>query len=114
MKNIVVCCDGTGNEYGTNNTNVVAAYELAEESARQCRYGACGMNLDEDALPRSRHQGDPLGKMHESFTGFWRIRGSRRRTIPNRAYIHRSVVTRMSDPGSSYVPRLPDDYTVVE
>ena len=38
MKNVIVCCDGTGNEYGTNNTNVVAAYELAEESERQCRY----------------------------------------------------------------------------
>ena len=22
MKNIVICCDGTGNEYGRNNTNV--------------------------------------------------------------------------------------------
>ena len=38
MKNIVVCCDGTGNEYGTNNTNVVTTCELAEESERQCRY----------------------------------------------------------------------------
>ncbi len=38
MKNIVVCCDGTGNEYGTNNTNVVTTYELATESTRQCRY----------------------------------------------------------------------------
>ena len=38
MKNIVVCCDGTGNEYGANNTNVVTAYELAEESERQCRF----------------------------------------------------------------------------
>ncbi|MFQ5881513.1 MAG: DUF2235 domain-containing protein [Candidatus Methylomirabilales bacterium] len=27
-KNIVLCCDGTGNEYGQNNTNVVHLYEL--------------------------------------------------------------------------------------
>ena len=27
MKNIVVCCDGTGNEYGRNNTNVVKLYQ---------------------------------------------------------------------------------------
>ena len=26
-KNIVICCDGTGNEYGRNNTNVVKAFE---------------------------------------------------------------------------------------
>ena len=26
-KNIIICCDGTGNEYGTNNTNVVGVYE---------------------------------------------------------------------------------------
>ena len=38
MKNIVMCCDGTGNEYGTNNTNVVTTYELAEDGAGQCRY----------------------------------------------------------------------------
>ena len=25
-KNIVICCDGTGNEYGRNNTNVVKLY----------------------------------------------------------------------------------------
>ena len=29
-KNIVICCDGTGNEYGTNNTNVVVTYEFAK------------------------------------------------------------------------------------
>ena len=54
MKNIIVCCDGTGNEYGTNNTNVVTAYALAEESAQQCRYydpgiGTGGWVYEEDA-----------------------------------------------------------------
>ena len=27
MKNIVICCDGTGNEYGENNSNVVKLYQ---------------------------------------------------------------------------------------
>ena len=49
-----MCCDGTGNEYGTNNTNVVIAYALAEESAQQCRYydpgvGTGGWVYEEDA-----------------------------------------------------------------
>jgi len=35
MKNIVVCCDGTGNEFGENNTNVVETYALAKKSASQ-------------------------------------------------------------------------------
>ena len=53
MKNIIVCCDGTGNEYGTNNTNVVAACELAQQSERQCRYydpgvGTGGWVYEED------------------------------------------------------------------
>ena len=26
-KNIVICYDGTGNEYGRNNTNVVGTFE---------------------------------------------------------------------------------------
>ncbi|TMA07941.1 MAG: DUF2235 domain-containing protein [Deltaproteobacteria bacterium] len=28
MKNIVICCDGTGNEYDQNNTNVVDIYSV--------------------------------------------------------------------------------------
>ena len=34
-KNIVVCCDGTGNEYGSNNTNVVKLFELLERDHHQ-------------------------------------------------------------------------------
>lgn len=30
-KNIIICCDGTGNEYGKNNTNVVKIYQLASK-----------------------------------------------------------------------------------
>ena len=35
MKNIVICCDGTGNEYGKNNTNVVETYALAKKTESQ-------------------------------------------------------------------------------
>lgn len=38
MKNIVICCDGTGNEYGRNNTNVVETYMLATKDDRQVVY----------------------------------------------------------------------------
>ena len=38
MKNIVICCDGTGNEYGRNNTNVVETYVLAEKDTGQVAY----------------------------------------------------------------------------
>lgn len=35
MKNIVICCDGTGNEFGSNNTNVVEAYSIAKKTEAQ-------------------------------------------------------------------------------
>ncbi len=38
MKNIVICCDGTGNEYGKNNTNVVDLYTLALKNERQIAF----------------------------------------------------------------------------
>ena len=37
-KNIIICCDGTGNEFGKNNTNVVKLYQLAEKSIKQIAY----------------------------------------------------------------------------
>ena len=30
-KNIVVCCDGTGNEYGDRNTNVVKLFQIIKK-----------------------------------------------------------------------------------
>ncbi len=38
MKNIIICCDGTGNEYGKNNTNVVETYALALKNNTQTVY----------------------------------------------------------------------------
>ena len=37
-KNIVVCCDGTGNEYGDHNTNVVGAFEKIVRDRDQIAY----------------------------------------------------------------------------
>ena len=53
MKNIVICCDGTGNEFGRNNTNVVLTYVLAEKDEGQVVYydpgvGTGGWEYEED------------------------------------------------------------------
>ena len=37
-KNIVVCCDGTGNMYGDNNSNVVKLYSTLEINEKQVGY----------------------------------------------------------------------------
>jgi len=34
VKNIIVCCDGTGNEFESNVTNVVETYALATKNAQ--------------------------------------------------------------------------------
>ena len=38
MKNIAICCDGTGNEFGQNNTNVVETYLALEKDEDQIAY----------------------------------------------------------------------------
>jgi uncharacterized protein (DUF2235 family) len=52
MKNIVICTDGTGNEYGKNITNVVETYLLAKKTRGQIAYydpgvGTGGYHYDE-------------------------------------------------------------------
>ena len=37
-RNIVVCCDGTGNEYGRHNTNVVKLYEALVRDTNQIAF----------------------------------------------------------------------------
>lgn len=37
-KNIVICCDGTGNEFGQQNSNVVKLYEMLVQSDAQVAY----------------------------------------------------------------------------
>ena len=38
MRNIVICCDGTGNEYCDANSNVVKLYHAMEQNAQQVVY----------------------------------------------------------------------------
>jgi uncharacterized protein (DUF2235 family) len=54
MKNIVICCDGTGNEYGKNNTNVVELYSVARKTDTQATFydpgvGTGGWEYEEEA-----------------------------------------------------------------
>jgi uncharacterized protein (DUF2235 family) len=37
-KNIVICCDGTGNEFGTKNSNVVKLYKMIACNQSQVPY----------------------------------------------------------------------------
>ena len=37
-KNIVICCDGTGNEFGDSNSNVVKMYTALQVDAEQIAY----------------------------------------------------------------------------
>ena len=49
-KNIVLCCDGTANEFARNNTNVVKLYALAlNDPARQVTYYHPGLGTMEPA-----------------------------------------------------------------
>ena len=52
MKNIVICSDGTGNEYGQNITNVVETFKLSNKTKDQIVYydpgvGTGGYHYDE-------------------------------------------------------------------
>ena len=74
---------------------------------------ACGLRVKTDELAARRP--DAHDKLHQSFSGFWKMRGSRTRTITEGARIHSSVFERMDNPAASYQPRnLPGEYLVVE
>jgi len=50
MKNVVVCCDGTANEFARDNTNVVKLFStLVQEPARQVAYYHPGLGTMEPA-----------------------------------------------------------------
>ncbi len=74
--------------------------------------GGVGLAIDEARLAKSVP--DPHGKIHESYSGFWKFRGSKRRTIPEGACIHQSVIERRDQASNDYEPgNLPADFTVV-
>lgn len=73
---------------------------------------SCGLDVN-DALVATM-PGNHDDKIHESYEGFWRIRGSRARKIPEGALIHQSVIDRMGNRVNKYKPKnLPENYTVV-
>jgi len=48
-KNVVVCCDGTGNEFGVHNSNAVKLYKMLICDSSQVTYyhpgvGTMGVN----------------------------------------------------------------------
>lgn len=74
---------------------------------------ACGLQIDEDLA--ASYRGNPHDKKHESYRGFWKIRQSRTRKIPEGASIHRSVIERIENENNRYNPKnLPNSYATVE
>ena len=70
---------------------------------------ACGLRIDRAGLALRRP--DPHDRMHDSWTGIWKVRGRRARKIPEGARIHRSVLERMESSGAGYRPKnLPGKY----
>lgn len=63
-KNIVFCCDGTANEYGTVNTNVVHLYKrLAEDEQQLARYEPGVGTFSPLGLMDGARTGAALGKL---------------------------------------------------
>lgn len=49
-KNIIICCDGTGNQFGHNNSNVVKLYSVIEkEPGKQIAYYDPGVGTNQSA-----------------------------------------------------------------
>ena len=63
-KNIIVCCDGTGNEFGPHNTNVVKLYEAIDRNAnRSPSYDPGVGTFSVFGRVLGRHVGKLLGQM---------------------------------------------------
>ena len=63
---------------------------------------ACGLRVNQVELAERRQ--DPYDRIHQSLSGFWKMRGRHTRRIPQGAKIHASVVERMNDPDCRYLP----------
>jgi len=59
-KNIVICCDGTGEEFGDNNSNVVKIYSVLENSDRQVTFYHPGLGTMGSHLQSSDVSGRSL------------------------------------------------------
>ncbi len=82
---------------------------------------ACGLHVKEGELAERRT--DPYDQIHQSFSGFWKMRGRRIRRIPRGSKLHASVFERMNNPDCRYVPNnlsavrsadLSEKYEIVE
>ena len=93
---------GSYEERDLSNITLIWMLEKAEKH---------GLRLKEGW--RDRIVGDPLGPMHESYVGAWKLWPPVTRQIPPGAKIHKSVITRMQAI-PEYNPALPTEYVVVE
>jgi uncharacterized protein (DUF2235 family) len=53
-KNIVLCCDGTNNQFSSDHTNVIRAYKVAVHSAQQVKFYECGVGTMPDPWDRGQ------------------------------------------------------------
>ena len=49
-KNIVICCDGTSNQFGKNNTNVVKIYDIIVEDKNQLNFYDPGVGTTSNSI----------------------------------------------------------------
>ncbi|HED18609.1 MAG TPA: DUF2235 domain-containing protein [Gammaproteobacteria bacterium] len=70
MKNIVICCDGTGNEYSENNTNVIETYTIAKKTDKQLVFYDPGVGTGGWEYMEGKKTGeDSLKSMSDKATG---------------------------------------------
>jgi len=70
MKNIVICSDGTGNEYGENNTNVVETYSILKRSSAQIAFYDPGVGTGGWKYMEGKEQSeDTLRSLSDKATG---------------------------------------------
>ena len=93
---------GSYTERDLSNITLIWMLENAEKH---------GLRLKE--VWKDKLQSNPLGPMHESRTGLWRLWPSVIRKIPEGAKIHKSVLTR-TQTLPDYTPQLPTRYEVIE
>ena len=70
MKEIVICSDGSGNEYGENNTNVVETYTICQKSPRQVVFYDPGVGTGGWEYIEGRKPGEEaLTSLNDQITG---------------------------------------------
>ena len=96
-RNVVLCCDGTANEFARDRTNMVKLhYTLDQGPARQIPYYHPGLGTMEPA--------GALTTFSRTVTRLL-VNLGRRRTIPPGSQIHQSAYKR----AGGYAKRLPSD-----